>query len=109
VHGPGGAIWIDAHGDLNSPETSPTAMCMGWSWRPRSGWPEIGSAARAGQLPAVAPDRVALIGVRSLDEGERGLLKELDALVYTMSDVDRLGARRRSRGARASPGRASSM
>jgi arginase len=43
-------------------------------------------------LPAVAPDRVALIGVRSLDEGERELLKELDALVYTMSDVDRLGA-----------------
>jgi arginase len=43
-------------------------------------------------LPAVASDRVALIGVRSLDEGERELLKELDALVYTMSDVDRLGA-----------------
>jgi arginase len=42
-------------------------------------------------LPAVAPGRVALIGIRSLDEGERELLKKLDALVFTMSDVDRLG------------------
>jgi arginase len=42
-------------------------------------------------LPAVEPGRVSLVGVRSLDEGERDVLRKLDALVFTMSDVDRLG------------------
>jgi arginase len=45
-------------------------------------------------IPAVEPSRVALVGVRSLDEGERNLLRELGALVYTMSDVDRMGVER---------------
>jgi arginase len=45
-------------------------------------------------LPAVERTRVALVGVRSLDEGERELLKELDAKVFTMSDVDRFGVER---------------
>ena len=45
-------------------------------------------------LPALAPGRVALIGVRSLDEGEREVLKKLDARIFTMSDVDRLGVER---------------
>ncbi|TMJ94411.1 MAG: arginase, partial [Actinobacteria bacterium] len=43
------------------------------------------------RLPAVEPSRVALVGVRELDEAERHVLAELDAGVYTMSDVDRLG------------------
>src|SRR6266581_3283396 len=45
-------------------------------------------------LPALAPGRVALIGVRSLDDGEREVLKKLDARVFTMSDIDRLGVER---------------
>ena len=45
-------------------------------------------------LPALAPGRVALVGVRALDEGERELLREVDVLVFTMSDVDRLGVER---------------
>jgi arginase len=51
------------------------------------------------ELPAVVPSRVALVGVRSLDDGERELLKELDACVFTMSDVDRLGVERAVRDA----------
>jgi arginase len=42
-------------------------------------------------LPAVAPSRVALVGVRSLDPGERELLARLDARIFTMSDIDRIG------------------
>ena len=42
-------------------------------------------------LPALAPGRVALFGVRSLDQGERELLRNLDVRVFTMSDIDRLG------------------
>jgi arginase len=45
-------------------------------------------------LPAVEPARIALIGVRAVDDGERALLRELDARVYTMSDVDRFGVER---------------
>jgi arginase len=42
-------------------------------------------------LPAVEPGRISLVGVRSLDQGERDLLKELDARVFTMSEIDRVG------------------
>ena len=42
-------------------------------------------------LPAVAPGKLALVGVRSLDDGERDLLRTLDAKVFTMSEVDRIG------------------
>ncbi len=45
-------------------------------------------------LPALEQGRVALVGVRALDEGERELLGKLDAKVFTMSDVDRLGIER---------------
>jgi arginase len=91
VQGPGGVIWIDAHGDLNSPETSPSGNVHGMVLAAALGLAGDRFRGDGWSLPAVAPDRVALVGVRSLDEGERDLLKELDALVYTMSDVDRLG------------------
>ena len=91
VHGPGGAIWIDAHGDLNSPETSPSGNVHGMVLAAALGLAGDRFREDGWGLPALAPGRVALVGVRSLDEGERELLKELDARVFTMSDVDRLG------------------
>jgi arginase len=42
-------------------------------------------------LPAIEPGKLALVGVRSLDQGERDLLKRLDAKVYTMSEIDKRG------------------
>jgi arginase len=91
VRGVGGVVWIDAHGDLNTPETSPSGNVHGMvlaaalglagdSFR-RDGWP----------LPAIASGKLALVGVRSLDDGERKLLSKLDAKVFTMSEVDRIG------------------
>ena len=56
------------------------------------GGPAIESA--AWPTPAIDPGRVALVGVRSLDEGERKRVRELGAKVFTMSDVDRLGVER---------------
>jgi len=91
VHGPGGVIWIDAHGDLNSPETSPSGNVHGMVLAAALGLAGERFQGDGWDLPAVVPSRVALIGVRSLDDGERELLKGLDALVFTMSDVDRLG------------------
>jgi arginase len=91
ARGAGGVVWIDAHGDLNTPETSPSgnvhgmvlAAALGLAGEAfrRDGWP----------LPAVEPGKLALVGVRSLDDGERELLQKLDAKVFTMSEVDRIG------------------
>jgi arginase len=91
VRGAGGVVWIDAHGDLNTPATSPSgnvhgmvlaaALGHGGDVFSRDGWP----------LPAVEPGRIALVGVRSLDDGERALLGEIDAKVFTMSEIDRIG------------------
>jgi len=91
ARGPGGVLWLDAHGDLNRPETSPSGNVHGMPLAAALGLggPEFDSPAF--RLPAVDPTRVALVGVRALDEVERELLVELDVLVFTMSDVDRLG------------------
>jgi arginase len=91
VAGPGGVLWVDAHGDLNRPETSPTGNVHGMVLAAAMG---LGGPLFEGvewPVPSVDPSRVALIGVRSLDDGERQLLRQLNATVFTMSDVDRLG------------------
>ena len=94
VHGPGGVLWIDAHGDLNTPATSPSGNVHGMVLAAALGLagPEFGSSAWT--LPTVEARRVALVGVRALDQAERDLLGRLDARVYTMSDVDRIGVER---------------
>jgi arginase len=88
VHGVGGVLWLDAHGDLNSPETSPSGNVHGMVLAAALG--RAGSAFEDGwTLPAVDPGRVALLGVRSLDAGERELIRGSGVRVFTMSDVDR--------------------
>lgn len=91
VHGPGGAIWIDAHGDLNSPETSPGGNVHGMVLAAALGLAGDRFQGEGWGLPALEPGRVALVGVRALDEGERKLLGELDAKVFTMSEIDKVG------------------
>jgi len=94
VHGPGGAIWIDAHGDLNSPETSPSGNVHGMVLAAALGLAGERFRDDGWGLPALEPGRVALVGVRSLDDGERELLRDQDVKVFTMSDLDRLGVER---------------
>jgi arginase len=91
VHGAGGVLWIDAHGDLNSPDTTPTGNVHGMVLAAALGLAGPRFRDDGWGLPAVAEDRVALVGVRSLDAGERKVLGGLDARVFTMSDVDRVG------------------
>jgi arginase len=91
VRGAGGVVWVDAHGDLNTPATSPSgnvhgmvlaaALGLAGDSFSRDGWP----------LPAVEVGKLALVGIRSLDEGERELVRKLDAKVFTMSEIDRIG------------------
>jgi arginase len=88
--GPGGVLWLDAHGDLNTPATSPSGNVHGMALAAALG--RCGSFSRDGlQLPAVDAQRVALVGVRSLDPGEQELVRELGVAVYTISDLDRRG------------------
>jgi arginase len=89
--GEGGVVWVDAHGDLNTPETSPSGNVHGMVLA--AALDLAGNAFHYDDwtLPAVARGKIALVGVRSLDNGERDLLHELDALVFTMSEVDRMG------------------
>ena len=89
--GLGGVLWLDAHGDLNTPETTPSGNVHGMPLAAVLG--SCGDAfARDGlRLPAVDPTRVALVGVRSLDPGEQALVRDLGVAVYTISDLDRRG------------------
>jgi arginase len=89
VRGPGGVLWVDAHGDLNRPETSPSGNVHGMVLAALLGLAGSGFESDAWPLPAA--ERVALVGVRSLDVGERELLRDLDVRVFTISDVDRMG------------------
>ena len=90
LYGPGGAIWIDAHGDLNNPANSPSGNVHGM--------PLAAALGRCGfsldgmsEAPWIDHKRVALVGVRALDPGEKELVNELGLRVFTMSDVDRRG------------------
>jgi len=87
----GGVIWVDAHGDVNTPQTSPSGNVHGMVLAAALGLAGDEFAHAGWPLPAVDAGKVALVGVRSLDEGERELLQRIDAKVFTMSDVDRMG------------------
>ena len=94
VHGPGGVLWIDAHSDVNTPETSPTGNVHGMGLAAALGLAGERFASAAWPLPSLDPRRVALVGTRQLDDGERRLLREAGVRVFTMSEVDRIGIER---------------
>jgi arginase len=91
VHGPGAVLWIDAHGDLNTPETSPSGNVHGMPLAVALGLASDAFASDMWPLPAVEPERTVLLGIRSLDPGERETVQRLGIGVYTMSEVDRQG------------------
>jgi arginase len=92
--GLGGVLWIDAHGDINSPDDSPSGNVHGMPLAAALGEGGELFESDAWTLPAVDPSRVALVGVRSLDDGERARIRRLGIRVFTMSDVDRIGIER---------------
>lgn len=86
-----GVIWYDAHGDLNSAETSPTGNIHGMPLAASLG---IGHKKLTNILnyePKVKPENIVIIGARDLDPGEKLLIQELGIKVYTMHEIDRLG------------------
>jgi arginase len=91
VRGPGAVLWLDAHGDLNTPATSPSGNVHGMPLAAALGRDLESFASEAWPLPALDPQRVVLIGVRSLDEAERTYVRESGIGVHTMSELDRRG------------------
>lgn len=86
-----GVIWYDAHGDLNTAETSPSGNIHGMPLAVSIGLGHPLLTKIGGYAPKVKPENVIIIGARSLDEGERILIKEKGIKVYTMHEIDRLG------------------
>jgi arginase len=89
-----GLLWIDAHGDINTPDTSPSGNIHGMPVASLLGEGPGELTGIAGADPKVNPRNVALVGIRSLDEGEKVRLKRHGVQVHTMSDVDRNGIHR---------------
>jgi arginase len=89
-----GLLWIDAHGDINTPDTSPSGNIHGMPVASLLGEGPAPLTAIGGDQPKVAARNVALVGIRSLDEGEKIRLKRHGVQVHTMSDVDRSGIHR---------------
>lgn len=90
VHKPLGLLWFDAHGDFNTPKTSPTGNVHGM---PLSSVMGYGSKRLVDfcRSAGIRPEHCALVGVRDVDPGERKLLHESGVRVHTMEHVDRLG------------------
>ncbi len=89
-----GVIWIDAHSDMNTDETSPTGNIHGM---PLSALMGLGCDELVNLLgfsPKLYPENCVLIGIRSIDEAEKVNIKKLKVPIYTMNDIDKLGIHR---------------
>jgi arginase len=88
-----GVIWLDAHGDSNTPDTTPSGNVHGMSLAVSMGLGDPELIGLGGRTPKVDPKKVVLIGVRDLDPGERETLRSSGATVYTIREVDERGMR----------------
>lgn len=86
-----GVVWVDAHTDMNTPDTSPTGNIHGMPLATLLGHGPPSLVAIAGAEPALRPENVAILGARDIDATEAPLVKELGVRVYTMSELDSRG------------------
>jgi len=89
-----GVIWIDAHTDMNTDETTPSGNIHGMPLAASMGLGNPGLVNFYGFAPKLKPENCAIIAARSIDVEERKIIKKLNPAVYTMSDVDKLGIHR---------------
>jgi len=86
-----GVIWVDAHTDMNTPDTSPSGNIHGMPLAVLLGHGHPDLVAIAGERPALDPELVAVIGARDIDRREREVIKRTGVRVYTMSELDDRG------------------
>lgn len=89
-----GVIWIDAHSDINVPQTSPSGNIHGMPVAASIGIGAEELTKVGGGFVKLDPANIVMIGLRSVDDGERRLIREHGITTYTMTDIDRLGAHR---------------
>lgn len=87
---PVGLIWVDAHGDMNTPQTSGSGNVHGMPLAALLGQEPI-ELASIGDNPSVRPEQVVLVGIRNLDDRERDAIHASHVHVFTMKDIDREG------------------
>lgn len=86
-----GLIWVDAHGDMNTPASSLSGNVHGMPLAALLGAEPAELAGIGGFSPKADPERTVLIGVRNLDEKEKDRVRESRIHVFTMKDIDRSG------------------
>ncbi len=89
-----GVIWVDAHADFNTPETSPSGNIHGMPLAAITGRGHPDLVGIGGPEANVRTEDVIIIGLRSVDVEEKNLLREAGVRVYTMKDIDAYGAAR---------------
>lgn len=85
-----GVVWFDAHGDFNTPETTPSGNVHGMPVAAVLGRGPFADSDWAA-APNVAEENVAMVGIRSVDRAEREALIDSDVSVFSMSDIDDRG------------------
>ena len=86
-----GVIWFDAHGDINTDETSPSGNIHGMPVAVSLGLGHERLTAIGGSDKKLDAKKIVFVGCRDLDSGERKILKDLGITVFTMHEIDRLG------------------
>lgn len=86
-----GVIWFDAHADLNTPETTPSGNIHGMPLATSMGLGHERLTTILHNEPKIKAQNIVIIGGRSIDAGERILIKERGIKIYTMHEIDRLG------------------
>jgi arginase len=88
-----GLIWFDAHGDANTPETTPSGNIHGMSLAVSLGYGDHDLVRLGNRAPKVQARNTVLIGIRDIDAKEREFLKKSGVTCYTMRDLDERGMR----------------
>lgn len=86
-----GVIWIDAHGDYNTPATSPSGNIHGMPLAISTGLGPRELVRISGQPYAVDPKHVAIIGLRNVDRGERANFMKKGLNIFSMEEIDKHG------------------
>jgi arginase len=89
-----GLIWIDAHADINTPETSISGNVHGMPLAAVLGHGATKLVNMAGHVPMVSPDKAVLIGIRDLDEAEKEMIRKVGIRAFTMREIDEIGLRK---------------
>lgn len=86
-----GVLWVDAHGDVNTPQTTPSGNIHGMSLASLLGYGDPRLCAVGGDGAKIKAENVAFIGVRDLDPGERIFIKQHKLSCFTMKEIDSHG------------------